>query len=40
MKDSAHLIMSPDTDNGVKGMRDMHSYILEYVETYFTYDKE
>ena len=39
MKDSAHLIMSPDTEDGVKAMRDMHSYILEYAKEYFTSDK-
>ena len=39
MKYSAHLILSPDTDDGVKGMRDMHSYMLEYSKTYFTSDQ-
>ena len=39
MKYSAHLILSPDTDDGVKGMRDMHSYILEYSKKYFTSDQ-
>ena len=38
MKDSAHLIMSPETKEGMKGMRDMHSYILEYAKNYFTSD--
>lgn len=39
MKDSAHLIMSPDTEDDEKAMRDMNSYILEYAKTYFTCDK-
>jgi len=38
MKYGGHELINFDTDNGLKAMRDLNYYILDYAKTYFTHD--
>ena len=39
MRYANHGLVSYDTENGIKAMRDMHNLILKYADTYFTSNK-
>ena len=38
MKFGGHELINFDTENGLKAMRDLNYYILDYAKIYFTHD--